>query len=256
MTSAEIVTQVLLLLKDHTRPEVRTLTLNNLAASCITKAGGFSMLQGYKPPYAKFRFPTAIAIQVNNQIAQGIPSGYLLKKGDLVSYSVSIKKDGVCADGALTIGVGTITDRERLLIKQTRKTLYAGIKAIRPGVKVRQIAEAMERMAKAKGFVISHTFTGHGIGKEMYQPPAIYQCRNWLHNYPEEYKKMEILMEEELKEGQMICLEPYLTEKDAFGRLTPNGFTFVTRDRAKSAVFEHTLLVTRDGCKILTNHIC
>jgi methionine aminopeptidase len=181
MTAAEIVSTVLCLLKDHTHIGISTLTLNNIAEAEIKRQGGFSMLQGYKPVWAKERFPTAIAIQLNHQIAYGIPlETVTLQSGDIVSYDVVVKKDFICAEGSITLGVGELSERDRMLIRQTRKALRAGLNKLKAGVPIRQIAEAIDRTAGFKGFVVSHTFTGHGIGTEIDQPPYIYQCRNWL----------------------------------------------------------------------------
>lgn len=244
------------MLKDHTRPGVKTSTLNNLADDMIKELGGMSMTKGYLPAYSRRRFPGEISIQVNSQIGFGVPGLYKLKDGDIVSYSLSVKKDGVCADGSLSVGVGEISDRDRLLLSQARKALYAGIKKVKAGVTLREIGEAIESKANSKGFVVSHTFTGHGIGVDPIMEPPIYHCKNWLYNWPGEYKKMEEIMNTKLVEGQRICLEPALTEKDPFGRLMDNHLTFCTRDGQKSAVFEHTLEVTATGCNILTTHIC
>jgi methionyl aminopeptidase len=255
MKAYHIVSTVLKLIADHARPGVATLTLNNLAEKKIRDLDGVPYNKGYIEPGHETRFPAAMCISVNHEIAHGIPGSYILKDGDLVNFDVSVLKDGECADAAFSMGIGDITPEDRKLLKTTKKALYAAIAIIKPGVKIREIANVIEDTARHKGLVVNRNLCGHGIGKAMHEEPWIYHAKNWYYNYPKAFQEYEKYMDIVLKEGQRICLEPMLTFKDRYGIKAADGWTWITRDRKNSAMFEHMMQITKDGCQVLTTHI-
>lgn len=236
----DIVSQVLKMLQRETKPGVSLIELNNMAEKMIIQLGGESINKGYKHPMIKEPFPTAVCIGVNSIIAHGVPTNYKLGEGNIVSYDLGVKKDGVCGDAAITVPVGQITNRNLRLLTCAYEALFKGIEIIKPGVQLRDIGYAISSHVLSKGFVVNQTFCGHGIGKQMHEEPNI------LHYYDENAR-------EELKEGQMICLEPMVTESDKWGVRHDNGWTYSTRNNKNSAVFEHQILVTKTGYKILTS---
>lgn len=250
----DIISLILKELASHVRPGITTLTLNNLARELIKKYDVASFNRGYHPKWAVEPYPYETCISVNNEIVHGLPSERILQDGDLVNIDLGIIKDGVCADAALSVGVGEISEEDKLLLHFAKKALYAGIAKVRAGVKIDTIARAIEETAWHRKFVVNAMFVGHGIGKEMHEEPSIYHARNPYYQ-EEQAKEYQKYLDIELKAGQIICLEPALTKYDKFGMPTENRWTFVTKDGSKSAMFEHMVEVLPDGYKILTSHI-
>jgi methionyl aminopeptidase len=256
MKAYEIVSDVLKLLARHATPGVDTLTLNNLAEKRIAELGGGCYNRNYKPNWAPLPFPAAVCISINDEIAHGIPNANrILQEGDIVNFDLGVIKDGECGDAALTVAVGQVDASKKQLLKIAKKALFAGIEQIKPGNKFRDIARAIEDTARHKGYVVNRNFGGHGIGADMHEDPFILMNLNYDVNDQKNYVMRENMLNGILKVGMKICLEPMLTEKDRYGRIEENGWTFKTRDGKPSAMFEHMLEVTETGCKILTTHI-
>lgn len=249
MTSWEIVSMVHKILKKTAKVGVNLLTLDKLAEKLVTEKGGTCVNKGYngrkdwpddKRP--KHPFPNALVANVNSCIAHGYPTEYLLKDGDVVSFDIGVKKDGLCGDAGFTMGIGKISQKNARLIWCAKQALYQGIKKVKAGENLKNVSRAIELYAIHRGYVVNERFAGHGIGKEMHQDPLI-------PNFDTEAAK-----DYYLKEGEMICLEPMLTFQDRWG-MKANEWAWVTRDGKPSVFFEHQLLVTKEGCKILTDHI-
>jgi methionyl aminopeptidase len=242
----QIVTETLKLLEKSAIPGVTTLELDKIAETEVIRLGGIPYNKGYHPKWAKDPYPNTICVNINDQIAHNIPSERVLKDGDVVSFDIGVTKDGLCGDAGFTMIVGDKSkaygNAERL-IRYAKRTLYVGIQQVKAGAVCGDISRAMEVYASQHGFLTSLRFSGHGIGEQMHMPPKI-PCALIL-GYGDEI----------LEEGQMICLEPFLTYKDRLGQQAPDGWGYSTSDGRNSAFFEHQLLVTKDGCEILTAHI-
>lgn len=252
----EIVSKVLLKMKEHVRPGIDTFTINAIGAAELKKLGGTSYNKGYKPEWARVPWPTAACISVNNVIAHGIPSeGIFLKEGDLVNLDIGIRdSEGNCGDAAFSIGVGEISDKDELLLRYAKKVLYAGIARVKEGTLIGEIAAAMQRVANERNLIINHQLCGHYIGKEMHES-AFYQVPNPYFQDPKEFDNYEKLMSQTLVAGKVLCLEPCLTNgRDKWGKIDDNGWELRTADGAKSAMFEHMIKVLPDGYEILTDH--
>lgn len=247
MTPHQILWKTLRKVISHTRPGIRTLTLSNLAAVTLERYGALSYTQGYKPLWATSRFPAPISICVNNEIAYGFPNQYILQAGDIVSYQLSVHTAGGYATATITVPVGRIDKQASLLLKSAKLALEAGKKAVRDGARVRDIAEAIENSAKTSGYVVNRTFTGHQIGPELEMDPHIYHAKNWLLSNPKAYDAYEHYLDQPLKTGMILVLQPTLSRRDAFGTLSGNGWTWVTRDRRRVATFSQMLEVTGNG---------
>lgn len=243
MKAYEIVSETLKTVAEAVKPGVTTKELDAIAEKKILELGGTPYNKGYQPKFASIPFPATLCTSVNDVIAHGIPSDYVLKEGDIINLDLGVKKDGLCGDAALMVPVGKISDRDERLLRYAKRTLYKGIEQVKAGVKIKEIGIAMERYARQMGFVINFHFCGHHIGKEMHEDPFI----------PSVY--LAGLGEEELKEGDMICIEPMLTYKDNMGVSQLDGWSWKTRDGRNSAMWETMLEITSDGYKILTDHI-
>ena len=235
----DIVSEVLKMLRHEAKVGRRLIDLNAEAENLIIMLGGESINKGYSlnglPP-----FPAAVCMSVNSVIAHGIPTEYALRDGDLVSFDLGVRKDGVCGDAALTVGIGSIAKRDARLLETAREALQRGIEVVRPGIPVREIGYAIASYVLRRGCVVNHSFCGHGIGAEMHMKPDI------VHYFDDR-------IQDTLSEGMMICIEPMVTESDKWGVRMPNGWTFVTKNGRNSAVFEHQILVTHDGFEILSS---
>jgi methionyl aminopeptidase len=246
--SWDIVVEVLQELQKRAIVGANCVELDKLAEKIINDAKGVSFNKNYKPEWAPTPFPASVCFSINNEVAHGFPTlddgtPKILKDGDIINLDVSVKKDNVCADASITVGVGDISSRNERLLYYAKKTLEEGIKQVRAGVKIGEVSRAMELCANRNGFVLNKNLTGHGIGSQMHEEPKIlnfYDLNNPLNDYI-------------LKEGQHICLEPQLTYKDTQGVMAKNGWTIETTDGKNSAFYEKMVKVTLNGSEILTN---
>ena len=242
--AADIVTNVLLELKELTVPDVSLDLLDELAERRIREAGGEPYNKGYKPDWSEIPYPSTICASVDFEVCHAPPGSRVLKEGQVVKYDLGVRyKDG-CGDAALTVAVGKIDNRRERAMRYGLNALYEGIKVVRAGIPISSIGNAIQRYAGLRGYEVVKEFTGHHIGQKMHEDPKI------PHVYQPEYDKIL------LKEGDVICIEPIITPGNGFVKLFKgDGWTFYSPDREPSVMFEHMVLVTVDGCEILTHHV-
>ena len=212
---------------------VTTQELDPASESLIREAGGIPSFRGYHG------YPASICASVNAEIVHGIPRDRVLVEGDIVSIDVGAIWQGYHGDAAVTLAVGEISEPAAALMAATKAALEAGIAAVRDGVRLGDVSHAIERSAREAGCEVIREYGGHGIGREMHEPPSI---RNW--GPPGGGLR--------LRQGMTICLEPMLTLGGYDTRVLQDGWTVVTADGSLSAHFEHTIAVTDDGAEILT----
>jgi methionyl aminopeptidase len=192
----------------------------------------------YKTP--EVNFPNVICISTNEQIVHGIPTDYVLEKGDIVSFDLVITYKGMKTDAAFSMIVGEVpTGAKKHLISLTERSLYAGIEAIGTGARTGDIAEAVEKVLKAGKLGIVRELVGHGVGLEMHMPPEI----------PNYGRKGSGVL---LKPGDTIAIEPMAMLGKERIRTEDDGWTISTWDGSLAAHFEHTVLITETGAEILT----
>lgn len=255
MNAFEIVTTVLQLMAEKAKVGTSLEVLANLAQDCIKEEDGIAINKGYTPTWAPSPFPAVICIGVNDSIAHAIPTPYRLRSGDLVSFDVGVSKNGVCADSAFTMGVGEITEEDKQLLMVTQMALIAGMKKIKAGEIIYNVSKNIEDTVLVRDYVTNHNLTGHGIGEKMHQPPSIpnFVPRNKLTTIPSRLTRDQIPgYYQQLREEQMLCIEPIVTKKDSSGIILEDGWTYKTKDGKKSAIFERQVLVTKDGFTPLT----
>lgn len=264
MTLAEVVSEVLRSVAEKAAIGVNLLDLEKRAEVTMTLMNARSANKGYKPSWAASPFPGVLCLGVNDTIAHGVPYDYDLKDGDLLTIDCGVVVDGKCGDAGLTIPIGTVSNADERLLRYTKRALYAGIKVVRPGIKVTEIGKAIEKVLF--GYVVNRTLHGHGIGEQMHMEPTVPHFNVGSEQIKEEYKtangKVKYRYKQKdfdniptLYEGQVICIEPHLTYKDYIGYKANDGWTIKTRDKKKSAMFEHMVKVVAGGYEILTNHI-
>lgn len=251
----DIESQILREVASHVRPGVTTLTLNNVARHLMQEYDVASANKGYFPEWASEPYQYETCISVNDEIAHGVPSDRKLKEGDLVNIDLGIIKNGQCADAALTVPVGNISEADAELLHYAKKSLYAGIEKVCAGQRIDVIARAIEEMAWHRKYVVNASFSGHGIGSKMHMEPHIYHARNPYYDNPQLAEQYQKFMDVKLEAGQIICLEPALTKVDRFGMPMDNGWTWCTKNKQKSAQFEEMVEVLPDGFRILTSHL-
>ncbi len=222
------------------KPGVSLLELDEIAREVLAKHGANSSFLGYHPHFASTPYPAVICASVNEVVVHGIPDGYRLREGDLLSIDFGAELDGYHADAAITVGVGEITAEDRRLLETTERALQAGISAARPGNKLGDIGAAVSEVARRAGYGMPRDYGGHGIGRRMHEDPSV----------PNEGKAGRGLR---LHPGLVIAIEPMLIAggKDDC-RLASDGWAVVTADGSRAAHFEHTVAITERGPRILT----
>ena len=268
MTLAETVSEVLRSVVEMAKPGVNLLALEKRAETTMQVLGAESVNKGYHPKWATSPFPSVVCLGVNDVIAHAIPTSYDLQDGDLLYIDTGVRINNLCGDAGLTVPIGEISNRDERLLRFAKRALYEGIRAVKPGIKVTEIGEAIYWFARRNGYIVNRVFMGHGIGKQMHEVPQIphfpilpdekyippdSELEPFKKKGKYEYKEKEGVPR--LVEGQVICLEPMLTYKDPVGKKDGDGWTQRTRDGKKSAFFEHMIRVVTGGYEILTNHI-
>jgi methionyl aminopeptidase len=194
---------------------------------------------GYPSPLNYRGFPKSVCTSVNEVICHGIPDNRALQNGDIVNIDVTIFLDGVHGDTSVTFAVGEIDDYSKVLVRETRDALYRAIEVVRPGVPVYEIGRAIEVHANKHNLGVVREFIGHGIGEEFHGVLQI------PHYYDGRARTI-------LEEGMTFTIEPMLTLGDPSLGVWDDDWTAVTLDGRRSAQFEHMVVVTADGCEVLT----
>lgn len=217
----------------HIRPGITTEEIDQLVADYTRREEATCAPLGYKG------FPKSCCTSVNNVVCHGIPGPYALKDGDIVNVDVTPKLEGFHGDTSATFFVGTPSPEARKVVEVARKALDVGISVVRAGIRIGDIGAAIQEYVESQGCSIVREFGGHGIGRVMHQKPFIghYGTRG---------------AGEKLTAGMCITIEPMVNLGSPKIVEMPDGWTIVTADGSLSAQFEHTLLITSDGCRVLT----
>ena len=185
-------------------------------------------------------YPASACVSVNDTLIHGIPSNkIILKEGDIVSVDIVANYKGYMADACRTYQVGTISDRAARLVKVTKDAFFEALKYVKVGGFVGDISSAIQRYVESHGYNVSRDYTGHGIGTEMHEDPAI-----------PNYGKAGIGIK--LLPGIALCIEPMVLEGRKDTRVLPDGWTVKSRDGKLTAHYENTVIVTEDGYEIIT----
>jgi methionyl aminopeptidase len=232
--SGQILAQVLDKLEIFINPGVTPKEIDEFVREELNKKGGIPSFLGYNG------FPAAICTSVNDRIIHGIPDNTPLKEGDIIGCDLGVTYKGMISDSARTYGVGVIDPKVQELMDVTKESLMAGINAVKPGGRVRDIAKAVTTVVKPHGYGIVHSFCGHGVGFEVHEEPQI------PNNYPSHGKNPR------LKPGMVLAIEPMINLGSPEVDILDDDWTVVTVDGSLSAHFEHTIVVTDSGFEIMT----
>ncbi|OVZ62844.1 type I methionyl aminopeptidase [Pigmentiphaga sp. NML080357] len=193
-------------------------------------------------PASKGQYGYAYALNAsrNHVVCHGVPSpADILRDGDIVNFDITLEKNGFIADSSKTYLVGAVAPSARRLVQVAYEAMWKGIKAVRPGARLGDVGHAIERHARRRGYSVVREYCGHGIGREMHEPPEVLHWGKPHSGLP-------------LREGMVFTIEPMINQGRPEVRTEDDGWTVVTRDGTLSAQFEHTVAVTRTGVRVLT----
>ena len=215
-------------------PGVTTDALDKIAHEYLCDHGAYPSCLGY------MGFPKSICTSINEVICHGIPDSTVLNEGDIINLDVTAYIDGVHGDTNATYGVGQIDEESALLIERTRNSMMRASKAVRPGREVNVLGRVIESYAKRFNYGVVRDYTGHGVGEAFHSGLII------------PHYDSAPLYDTVMEVGMVFTIEPMLTLGTIEWEQWDDGWTVVTKDRSRTAQFEHTLVVTEDGADILT----
>ena len=228
-------------LKKAAKPGVTTKELDDLAYKLTIGLGDKPAFLNYKPYGASRAFPASACISINNEIVHGIPneSKKVLKDGDIVYLDMGLIHKGLIVDSAITVPVGKIDEDAKKLLKYTKQSLDAGIKAIKIGGHIGDIGHAISKIADKYKYGIAEGLCGHGVGFAVHEDPYV-PNEGLIGDGPE------------IVPGLVIAIEPMFNEGTGQTKIAKDNWTYLTKDGGRSAHFEHTVAITKNGVEVLT----
>ena len=214
-------------------PGVSTDELDRVGHDFLVAHGAYPSTLGYKG------FPKSLCTSINEVVCHGIPDSTELRDGDIVNIDITAYIGGVHGDTDATFLVGTVDEESRLLVERTEEALRRAIGAVRPGRPINVIGRVIESYARRFGYGVVREFTGHGIGQSFHSGLVVPHYDDPHHTMP-------------IEAGMTFTIEPMLNLGTHEWDMWDDGWTVVTRDRRRSAQFEHTILVTDGEPEILT----
>lgn len=232
--AGRIAAQALQVVGEAVRPGVTTDELDRIGHEFIISHNAYPSCLGY------MGFPKSLCTSINEVICHGIPDDRPLEDGDIVNVDITAYYDGVHGDTCAMFEVGNVDEESHLLIERTRNAMMRGIKAVRPGREINVIGRVIESYAHRFDYGVVRDFTGHGVGEAFHSGLIVphYDAAP-AHN-------------EVMEEGMVFTIEPMLNLGGIEWEQWDDDWTVVTKDRGRSAQFEHTIVVTEDGAEILT----
>ena len=222
-------------------PGISTLELDELAERLIREAGGDPAFLNYSVEGEEDNpYPATLCTSVNSEVVHGIPSkNEILKEGDIIGLDIGMFYKGLCTDTAITVGVGKISEDVQKLMDVTLRALKKGISQIKSGAHRGDIGSVIQQYVEGEGFSIVKQLVGHGVGKEVHEEPRV-------PNYGEFGTGIK------LEEGMTLAIEPMVNVGEDLVQTDDDQWTIITNDKSLSAHFEHTVVVTKKGCTIIT----
>lgn len=232
--AGRLAAEVLEMLEPHVVPGITTNELDQICHDYIVN------VQDAIPAPLNYKgFPKSICTSVNQTVCHGIPNEKKLKAGDIVNIDITVIKDNYHGDTSKMFCVGEVSPFAKRLMKVTQESMYKGIEQVKPGARLGDIGQAIQKHAESNRYSVVREFCGHGIGKKFHEDPQV------LH-----YGKAGT--GDRLEAGMIITIEPMINLGKRHVKVLADGWTAVTKDHSLSAQWEHTVLVTSDGYEILT----
>ncbi len=203
----------------------------------------FIISHNAKPSFLNYEgYPASICVSINDEVVHGIPGKRIIKNGDIVSIDIGVEIHGYHSDAARTYIIGEVAPEVRDLVNNTEKALMIGLSKVKEGAKIGDIGAAIEEFAHKHGLSVVEELVGHGVGTDIHEDPDV-------PNYGKAGTGVT------LKAGMVIAVEPMLNLGERYVYMHDDDWTISTDDELPSAHFEHTVVVTKDGYKILTGDI-
>ena len=231
--AGRIAAQALAEVGRHVAPGVTTDELDRVGHEFLVGHGAYPSTLGYRG------YPKSLCSSINEVICHGIPDDTVLRDGDIINIDITGFIGGVHGDTNATFEVGTVDEESHLLVERTHEATMRAIRAVRPGRRLNIVGRVIESYARRFGYGVVRDFTGHGIGTTFHSGLVVPHFD-------------DPSADTELVPGMTFTIEPMLTLGTIDYDVWPDGWTAVTRDRRRTAQFEHTLLVTDEGAEILT----
>jgi methionyl aminopeptidase len=231
--AGRLLARCLELLRAKARAGATTAELDRAAERFIRSQGGEPAFKGYRG------FPGSICASPNSMIVHGIPGGYRLERGDILSIDVGVEFDGWIADAAITVPIGRVSSVARRLLETTSAALFDAVNQCRPGNRLGDVSHAVQRRVEGDGMAVVRSLVGHGIGQSMHEDPQV-------PNFGEPGEGPE------LTEGTVLAVEPMVTAGGPSIRMGSDDWAVYSKDGSLAAHFEHTVAITSDGPRILT----
>lgn len=233
--AGRVVEDTLRLLRELAAPGVTTEELDR-------EAGRYIRSRGAQPSFLHYHgYPKSICTSVNEQVVHGIPGRYRLQDGDILSVDVGAHLNGFHGDAARTYCIGSVPEEVRTLVRVTRECFYAGLRYARAGCRIGDISAAVQAHAEAHGYGVVREMIGHGVGRNMHEPPDVPNYGTAGHG-------------PRLLPGMTIAIEPMINLGTARILQKPDGWTIVTADGRPSAHYENTVAITEGEPLLLTLH--
>ncbi|MEV6154276.1 type I methionyl aminopeptidase [Nonomuraea sp. NPDC052129] len=231
--AGRIAAQAMAEVAKHIQPGVTTDELDRIGHEFLVEHGAYPSTLGYKG------YPKSLCTSINEVICHGIPDDTVLRDGDIVNVDITAFIGGVHGDTDATYLVGEVDEESRLLVERTREAMMRAIKAVAPGRQLNVVGRVIEAYAKRFGYGVVRDFTGHGIG-------TTFHSGLMVPHYEDPSLRVELVP------GMTFTIEPMLTLGTIDYDIWPDKWTAVTKDRKRTAQFEHTIVVTDTGSEILT----
>lgn len=232
----KIVAQALNLVRENAKDGVSLEELNNIADDFIQSQGARASFKGL------YEFPKAICLSVNEVIIHGIPDFYKLKNGDILGVDIGVECGGWFGDGAITFGIGEISESNQKVIDCSKRVLLNAIDSLKVGMRFKELSKLLEDSIISCGFVPLRGFCGHGIGTRPHEEPEI---PNFLDS-PESNQGPKI------KNGMVFCIEPMVCQKNGKPKILEDKWSVVAEDGLNGAHYEHTIAMIDSKPVILT----
>jgi len=232
--ASRIAAQAIVEVGKHIRPGVTTDELDRVGHAFLLDHQAYPSTLGYRG------FPKSLCSSINEVICHGIPDSTELRDGDIVNIDITAYVGGVHGDTNFTFLVGDVDEESRLLVERTRESLNRAIRVVAPGREINVIGRAIESYARRFGYGVVRDFTGHGVGEAFHTGLIIPH-----YDAAPAYSRL-------IEPGMVFTIEPMLTLGTIEWEMWDDDWTVVTKDRKRTAQFEHTLVVTETGAEVLT----
>lgn len=238
--AGRIVANTLAQIREMVRPGLNLLEVETFVRDEFKRAGAKETFLNYSPAPKYPPYPSNICISINEQLVHGIPIDRELQEGDIVTFDLGATYRGYVGDAAITVGVGKVSPLAQRLMDVTEASLWAGIRAARPGAHLNDVRGAIEDTIRPTGFGIVKGYGGHGVGRDMHEEPHV-------ENFRQRFRGPE------LRPGLVIALEPMVTAGGPDVGEGPDGWTVTTKDGSLCCHFEHTIAIRPGGeAEVLT----